>query len=469
MFFTLSPVSVTIVSDSTEANMEAKVSIIARVPEGDGYRLVTLEKKRGSYVKPDNAISYYLRYTDATTGKRKDGVPAGEDFSRAVVLALNTANQQNALRNGHAAPAIPIQVSSDRLTVRDAVKQWIDSFVVRLERWRHKDDNGLAPSSIAAYTKTGNDFADYCDKAGVLFMPRTDKTGEQGTDEVNADMLIEYQSYLRKNLDQRHKQNGDTKDRQGSIITRFCNLGIFFSYFRLFISERPRTNDGRGILRRNDMPRGNAAKKRREAKAKQTSTVIIYSDEEIQAMLKAADVDESDLIKFLLETGVRDKEAAHVEWSDIENGFLNLKDKPKYEWRLKDKENRSIPVNPKLMLRLKTRKARQEKAAKADGQDAPILIFPNSLNRPNLALDETVQRVVAKAKKDGFKWGTKSEVTMHKFRKNFATLMHRAGLDITTVAELLGHSDIETTKLYIAIDTQKAVDVSKIAFQAFGD
>ncbi|HEU0047496.1 MAG TPA: site-specific integrase, partial [Nitrososphaera sp.] len=179
--------------------------------------------------------------------------------------------------------------------------------------------------------------------------------------------------------------------------------------------------------------------------------------------------DESDLIKFLLETGVRDKEAAHAEWSDVENGFLNLKDKPKWEWRLKDKENRSIPVNPKLALRLKARKARQEKAAKADGQDAPTLIFPNSLNRPNLALDETIQRVVAKAKKAGFRWDTKSEVTMHKFRKNFATLMHRAGLDITTVAELLGHSDIETTKLYIAIDTQKAVDVSKVAFQAFGD
>src|SRR6266851_811271 len=96
--------SVTIVSVQLEAYMEAKVSIIARVPDADGYRLVTLEKKRGSYVKPDNAISYYLRYTDATTGKRKDGVPAGDDFNRAIVLALNTANQQNAIRNGQAAP-----------------------------------------------------------------------------------------------------------------------------------------------------------------------------------------------------------------------------------------------------------------------------------------------------------------------------------------------------------------------------
>jgi hypothetical protein len=43
--------------------------------------------------------------------------------------------------------------------------------------------------------------------------------------------------------------------------------------------------------------------------------VIICSDAEIGVMLSAATIDEADLIKFLLETGVRDKEAAHVDWT----------------------------------------------------------------------------------------------------------------------------------------------------------
>jgi integrase len=189
-------------------------------------------------------------------------------------------------------------------------------------------------------------------------------------------------------------------------------------------------------------------------------------------------VDEADLIKVLLETGIRDKEAAHMEWDDFSNGFLNLRDKPKYGWRLKDKETRSVPISPKLARRLKARKARQEERAKAEGNDAPTLVFPNSLNRPDLALDARIQRVQRKAvngewtnkdRRGKYEWDPKSEVTMHKFRKNYATFMHRHGCDTTTVAELLGHSDIETTKLYIAIDTQKAVDVSKIAFEAFGD
>jgi integrase len=114
-------------------------------------------------------------------------------------------------------------------------------------------------------------------------------------------------------------------------------------------------------------------------------------------LLSAATADEADLIKFLLETGVRDKEAAHVDWDDIDGNYLQLKDKPKYDWRPKHKEIRAVPLNSKLIARLKARRLRQEAQAKEDGRDVPTLIFPNSLNRPNLALDETIQRVVSKA------------------------------------------------------------------------
>jgi hypothetical protein len=69
--------------------MEATVSILARIPKGEGYRLATLEKKRGSFIKPADALCYYLRYSDATTRKRLT-VPAGEDFSAAVVKALTS-------------------------------------------------------------------------------------------------------------------------------------------------------------------------------------------------------------------------------------------------------------------------------------------------------------------------------------------------------------------------------------------
>jgi hypothetical protein len=36
--------------------MEATVSILARIPKDEGYRLATLEKKRGSFIKPADAL-----------------------------------------------------------------------------------------------------------------------------------------------------------------------------------------------------------------------------------------------------------------------------------------------------------------------------------------------------------------------------------------------------------------------------
>jgi integrase len=448
--------------------VEATVAILARVPKGEGsqYRLVTLEKNRRSgFIKPEDALCYYLRYTDAATKKRVT-VPAGEDYDAAVVKALNVGNNQSAIRNGQEAPPVATKVEVERLTIRDAVGQWLASFAGRLEQYKGKDDNGLSPASIAAYTKTAEDFLAFCERLGVNWLPRTDRTGEQTPEEVNADLLTRYQSDLRKNLKVKRNQSGEAKDRQGSINARFRCLSVFFSFHNLLICESPKARDGRGILRRNEMPRTNKAKKLREAKAKQTQSVIIYSDPEINAMLSAATKDESDLIKFLLETGVRDKEAAHVEWDDIDGNFLYLKDKPKYEWQLKDKEIRSIPLNSKLVARLKARKSRLEARQKEDGRDISNLIFPNSLNSPNLALDETIRRVVSKAKKAGFDWNPKSEVTMHKFRKTYATKVYQHTKDIRVVRDLLGHSDIATTELYIAADTKPDVE---LAFEAFGD
>ena len=448
--------------------MEARVSILARIPKGEGYRLVTLEKKRGSFIKPEDALCYYLRYTDAVTKKRVT-VPAGEDFNDAVVKALNIENNQSAIRNGQESAVPQVTTKAERLTIRDAIGQWLASFEGRLEKYNGKDDNGLSLASIAAYTKTAEDFLEFCERLGVNWMPRTDRTGEQSAEEVNADVLTRYQSDLRKNLKVKHNQFGEAKDRQGSINARFRNLSVFFTFHNLLICESPKARDGRGILRRNEMPRANKAKKLREAKAKLTQTVIIYLDEEITAMLSAATKDEADLVKFLLETGVRDKEAAHVEWSDIDGNYLHLQDKLKYDWRLKDKENRSVPLNSKLIARLKARRLRQEARAKEDGRDVPNLIFPNSLNRPNLALDETIQRVVAKAKKSGFEWNPRSEVTTHKFRKTYATKMYRATKDIKQVRDWLGHSDIATTELYIAADTNPDAKALELAFAAFGD
>ena len=45
--------------------------------------------------------------------------------------------------------------------------------------------------------------------------------------------------------------------------------------------------------------------------------------------------------------------------------------------------------------------------------------------------------------------GLKGEFKLHTFRKTYATLQHRDGLDARTIQKRLGHSDLSTTLAYL--------------------
>jgi len=44
------------------------------------------------------------------------------------------------------------------------------------------------------------------------------------------------------------------------------------------------------------------------------------------------------------------------------------------------------------------------------------------------------------------------EISSHIGRKSYATALHKKGVDIRTIQELLGHSDISTTQMYVSVD-----------------
>jgi Phage integrase family len=95
-----------------------------------------------------------------------------------------------------------------------------------------------------------------------------------------------------------------------------------------------------------------------------------------------------------------------------------------------------------------------------------VLLFPNSFGRPHRHLLRVVKCLALRA---GLNCGhcssthDKKPVTcathpvckrfrLHKFRKTWATKRSRAGMDIVTLAEKLGHSDLDTTRSYVAAD-----------------
>ena len=56
-------------------------------------------------------------------------------------------------------------------------------------------------------------------------------------------------------------------------------------------------------------------------------------------------------------------------------------------------------------------------------------------------------------------------MTSHRLRHTFGTELTRNGVDIVTVAELMGHASLETTRLYTRpseADMQQAVDLLSV-------
>jgi hypothetical protein len=259
--------------------MRGRVSLIARVRVmKDGalsYRFDKVETlKRGKPVnprEPENATGYYLRFTQ--DGKRKM-LPAGDDFQAALTALRHKEMQREYVKRGL---DMPSTVGSDRLTIADAVAQFI------------KNQSALdkAAYTVYVYTKAAEQFRDSCRR---VYM-----------DEIDRQAIIDYIQWLRENVPTR--EHGQ---RNGTIRARLQYLSVFLRENGFLTMPLPKK----------EWPKVEA----RKPKA--------YTGEQVNALLSKATEDEKDLIWFLLCTGFRDNEAAHTYWSDVDfkRGTVNVSD-----------------------------------------------------------------------------------------------------------------------------------------------
>ncbi|MCU1249006.1 MAG: integrase family protein [Edaphobacter sp.] len=178
----------------------------------------------------------------------------------------------------------------------------------------------------------------------------------------------------------------------------------------------------------------------------------IDEPDELAAFFKSLE-SEYDRLLFgvLLETGLREREAMHLEWSDISwtHRLLQVRSKPRYDHKIKDSEEREVPLTKALIRKLEHyRKQHAEDrlffgklGGTVDEPDGHVLRRLKGLVRDaglNCGICATC--VSSKECEDWF---------LHKFRANYITTLLRNGMDLRSVMVLSGHSDIESVMRYL--------------------
>jgi integrase len=167
-----------------------------------------------------------------------------------------------------------------------------------------------------------------------------------------------------------------------------------------------------------------------------------YTEQEVARMLRVAEIGQEALVRFLAGTGFRIGEAAVAQWIDLDwqARTISVRFKPEFRFKPKDYEERIVTVSDSLLDCLRSYRG----AAPAEA-----LIFPSpATNTTDKHLDRIILRLIKKANAAG-QAVRRPRKPCHAFRVLYATRRHHYGIDIETLRQELGHSDITTTQIYL--------------------
>lgn len=246
------------------------------------------------------------------------------------------------------------------------------------------------PKTLAAYTTALNYFTDSCRKLYLHEIDRYD--------------LLKFSSFLRD----------EKKQSPRSVYNKFETVMAFL-----------KANGIRGLVGKNDWPRYTEEEPE------------MYEQEDLNTLFKVCDDDERLWYEFFLMTGMREQEVMYTYWSDVNfvASTVRVSHKPDLNWTPKAYKEREIPIPAKLAKKLKAWKAKCDRTCN--------LLFPTSGCNPKLDFLDCLKACAERTELN------KEEFWLHKFRSTFATRCLWAGVDLRTVQQWLGHSDMESTMRYL--------------------
>jgi integrase/recombinase XerD len=160
---------------------------------------------------------------------------------------------------------------------------------------------------------------------------------------------------------------------------------------------------------------------------------VVLNQKEVQELLQAPILlKHRVLISILYGCGLRCQEVRKLQIQDIdfERNMMHIR-------QSKGKKDRYVPIGRLLMNEIKNYLM----------QDKPVKWLFNGKNFKGYS-PQGVQRAIREAQR---KTLIQKRITPHTLRHTYATHLLEQGLDIVSIKELLGHSHIQTTMIYLHV------------------
>jgi len=376
--------------------MNRECNLTKRVQLARGWRYCSVVLSATGRVKPDVVLvdgrpeqhtegAYYLEWREK--GKRRR-LSVGKDAQDAAARRQRKEAELNALNNGVA--VVPENGNGHRVLLAAAIQDFLDEKRIQRKHKTHSD-----------YETVLRYFRQSCPKQYLADVTRKD--------------LLNFVEFCRDELELSPR----------TVFNKFARVAAFLKTHKIKLHEK-----------------GDAPKFVEEEPE-------VYERQDLDKFFAACDVEERLWFEFFLMTGMREQEVMHTYWRDIKfsDAVVRVSHKPDLGWTPKAYKEREIPVPAKLLRSLK------KLQAKSNG--CP-LVFPTSGCKPKRDFLDCCKAIAKRAKLncgqcDGCKGRAKwcEHWFLHKFRATFATWSLWAGVDLRTVQQWLGHSDIESTMRYL--------------------
>jgi integrase/recombinase XerD len=165
--------------------------------------------------------------------------------------------------------------------------------------------------------------------------------------------------------------------------------------------------------------------------------IVPYTEDEVRRILAATRTPrDRAIILVLIDTGLRASELCALDVEDWRDGKLLVMGKGKKE--------RFLPLSEETEKALYHQLAKR--IVRRTGIDAGSAMFETFISRKHMTYT-TLQTLMRRLKK----YSGVNDVHCHRFRHTFAINFLRNKGDIFTLQKILGHSNLETVKLYLNI------------------